>query len=1230
MAGMDLIESGQKYDILLRDESKIVLQSLMAVLPSEYRSAIPSTNYGLYLSTIAREIARIKIKLDKIRQDNNLTQVRPEFLWQFLGVYLFKGDVPNKAMSDDEFNAFLMSLFKLLLQGSKKESIGSGLELILSGSVQIRERYKNSTYDISDQFTFDSVELSNSQIDDTLKQVLTLIKPAHTIYKLTYLFEEEVDLQTEETITSNVQWYYYEDGRKFWEGIEGVHKLGGQKVHHKTDEPANIHGSTITPRGRILTNSAGTQLAQSADVIVTVNGDEVEVSDVYPTVPGIVLSDAPPINAEILVSYYWVQYTNIPFARLNDPNFVLNSLNGSGYPNHLIDVTDTEEDFGVVHTGSVEEPEEVYHAYHMVCKENSAVLNDPTSLLLNMRSKEDPSSLWDAPEHSVIQYEGDALPSSPWTDGGSGGLITVGNGALTLTSTPLSNRYWSAPLPDQDFSTSVVFRIKLTNVASNGAFSGFSVIVTNGIKAAVCNIRELPALLTTGDELSEGSWTHNGLEVDTSTFHTYRLSWDYEESVSLYVDEMLAATLLWSGLPKVSELNYTKQHTTPCVMFGSFDYVANGVSEWQFVRAYTKPEGIRTPVRFKKYLWDPTTTLSDDWAESNTWGVESHSDETSRIYSYGDTGLSSPYHFTRTEIGCGVVVVETQIGVIASSETQFQVAHISNGLYSVDLFLKLVRLEEVNTKWGWVGDPLLEDVGCTLQTFGGGIVSNLENESQSVYTPPGSSFGYTMATWNPAWTEVVSFCLSINDVSTSPNVYFVISNALETLRVKFVYDNGKKIQVYVQDVILVGEYAVDWSLQHTYDVIFKDNNDILVQIDGSTACTTQVSSVSNGEYIQVGCDGTTNSEGITVNLSRITVVPTPPSTVIPGIKTGDSEILWALNEINSIGDILFKIGMDFEVATLHVNGGLVEWENGDFYLNNLFIDSSRVSVGLGSYDTENVLILDVKSLRYLLHPGFDSEESPGKNVLNSFNIQPDPSHLYTKTAHTHPVSDDFLASMSTSMGTWTVLNGRFPIIPVSQSGGVTLEELDLDLDYAFNKTSSKQYLEISANKILIHSFPSSALYLDVDHYHTSDGKLENVLFPASDYFGIISLSVDNPVQTDTYVFPTQGYDSEYMLFNNVGTFNAGAFGPVKNFVKHVLDLLFEDAVTKDISESFVSFVSFRLFSVDESVFNNQPQDGLDNPGGYTEVSPGSLFNTSFRFSSPAAVSETVDLIGYIS
>jgi hypothetical protein len=236
------IEEGKGYQQLLVSRSQAILNSLINLLPSNYESEIVGPNYTVYMKAMATELARISIILEQVGTDMSFEQVRSEYLWDTVGYLVFVNQqLPDLDFDDESFRKFLLAVIDIYFQGSTPEAIHKGIELFTDEEFVIREVYKeaekpNSAYDISDQFSFFAdFELQAQfpkdvfKIDKNLRLLLEIIRPAHTLYRLRFIFDEDADLvnSVDDQVSMHLRDYHYADARFYCEGMAGFESTTG-------------------------------------------------------------------------------------------------------------------------------------------------------------------------------------------------------------------------------------------------------------------------------------------------------------------------------------------------------------------------------------------------------------------------------------------------------------------------------------------------------------------------------------------------------------------------------------------------------------------------------------------------------------------------------------------------------------------------------------------------------------------------------------------------------------------------------------------------------------------------------------------------------------------------------------------------------------------------------------------------------------------------------------------
>jgi hypothetical protein len=255
-------EEGEQYLNRLSDEANRNFKIFLTLLSSYWQSTIDGPNYTREIKAMAIELARIRLALDDIRTDTYYNRVRADFLYQVLTSVLFpqREGPPDTGLSDLDFRDFLLEIVKIYFQGSIPKSMKDAVELFVTGQVRIIEAFEEaripgSGFDISDQFTFCIDVIVDSPgstdvflADKNIRILLNIIRPAHTLYKLRFILEDEYlgqkdpdpDVNKPDKITDTFSFvlscYGYEDFRRFVEGVEGIDLLGTKKAVPITGE----------------------------------------------------------------------------------------------------------------------------------------------------------------------------------------------------------------------------------------------------------------------------------------------------------------------------------------------------------------------------------------------------------------------------------------------------------------------------------------------------------------------------------------------------------------------------------------------------------------------------------------------------------------------------------------------------------------------------------------------------------------------------------------------------------------------------------------------------------------------------------------------------------------------------------------------------------------------------------------------------------------------------------
>jgi hypothetical protein len=238
---------GLGYDRAVQSRGQAILNSLMGFLASNYRSSIPSTEYSYYLRSMSIEMARMTLEIEELQQDASFERIRSEDLFEALGLYIFQdGKLPDQDFSDESFRCFLLAILDILFEGSQPKSLEKAIALFTDEKFTLIEFFKQarnptSPRDISDQFGFSiEFDLNQNQIPSNLfdlqknlEQILRIVKPAHTLFGIAYVFGEEYlgpngGLENVlDEVTLDLHDRRYEDKRGYCDGMSGWESATG-------------------------------------------------------------------------------------------------------------------------------------------------------------------------------------------------------------------------------------------------------------------------------------------------------------------------------------------------------------------------------------------------------------------------------------------------------------------------------------------------------------------------------------------------------------------------------------------------------------------------------------------------------------------------------------------------------------------------------------------------------------------------------------------------------------------------------------------------------------------------------------------------------------------------------------------------------------------------------------------------------------------------------------------
>lgn len=248
-------QTGREYNLRLVQRAQGIFSQLLSLLPSNYTSNIEGPNYTVELKAVAVELARLELALEDVYTDNGFATTRSDFLYSIVGYFVFlNGRLPDLEFSDTEFRNVLLNLIRIYFQGSIPKSMSDVVSLFISGDILVTENFLivrkgGSGLDISDQFGFDVdvvIPLGGAfpsnvfEADSTIRQILDIVRPAHTLYRIRYIFQDRY-IPTNGVVGDAMRWamsnYYYEDFRSYWGGLRNRDRLGRKVNQTVTSEP---------------------------------------------------------------------------------------------------------------------------------------------------------------------------------------------------------------------------------------------------------------------------------------------------------------------------------------------------------------------------------------------------------------------------------------------------------------------------------------------------------------------------------------------------------------------------------------------------------------------------------------------------------------------------------------------------------------------------------------------------------------------------------------------------------------------------------------------------------------------------------------------------------------------------------------------------------------------------------------------------------------------------------
>lgn len=249
-----IVPKGKEYNLRVLQRANTIFSTLLNLLPSNYMSAVQGPNYTIELKAVAVELAKIELTLEDIDLDRDFNRTRAEFLYSTIGYLVFlNGRIPSLGFDDEEFRQFILNLIRIYFQGSVPAAIRDAAGLFLAEDFTVFENFLltragASGLDISDQFGFQvTVESTGAfpseifEIESSIRTILDIVRPAHTLFSIRYLFQDSYDPNTPSgQVIDAMRWrlasYYYEDFRSYWGGVQNVDRLGVKQNQAVTNE----------------------------------------------------------------------------------------------------------------------------------------------------------------------------------------------------------------------------------------------------------------------------------------------------------------------------------------------------------------------------------------------------------------------------------------------------------------------------------------------------------------------------------------------------------------------------------------------------------------------------------------------------------------------------------------------------------------------------------------------------------------------------------------------------------------------------------------------------------------------------------------------------------------------------------------------------------------------------------------------------------------------------------
>jgi hypothetical protein len=284
------------------------------------------------------------------------------------------------------------------------------------------------------------------------------------------------------------------------------------------------NGVLFTAYGPLTKGDGSGELAEVSHVNVTLDGVSAVPIAIDPVAGVLILDQAIAASVEVKVTYSYVPQPTLEFGGLNNPNFVLNQVVGSQV--HPFSFTSVLGPFS-----AKDQALEVEHRWTAFDYEYTAILNDPTSMVLNeqvnrsamqpFRREIRPTSVFfEGDGHPVdFEYTGDALGAPVLSADQLYQIVDTSTGVDNLAGSPaLFKRSLDLSYETQSILN---WRMRVQSYVLQGVFTGLAVGYADTEKAFLTGFLELSGAFLTlgiladlGDETLASSWKGREAEVE--------------------------------------------------------------------------------------------------------------------------------------------------------------------------------------------------------------------------------------------------------------------------------------------------------------------------------------------------------------------------------------------------------------------------------------------------------------------------------------------------------------------------------------------------------------------------------------------------------------------------------------------------------------------------------------------------------------------------------------------